>query len=276
MSQIPIAIFAYNRPSHLKRLLISLEGNKIINLNFFLDGARNKKDRLIQEQILSMLKNSKFKTKIYKQKKNLGLAKSIELGLNIMSKRYKHFIVLEDDVIPYKNFLKFIKINLRKYNDKDHIAAICGYQLKEINNKKKKENNSIELDYFIPWGWATWSKKWIDYINERNKFLKKIKINKKNYIEKVLKYKIEKKPEQIWSAKYILFNLSKKKKFIFPTSTLSKNIGFDGSGINSKITNNLSVIEQKNLKINFNKILVSKSLEKTQYEVLKKKINYFY
>ena len=71
MKQLPIAIFAYNRPSHLKRLLISLEANKIKYINFFLDGPKNKNDKLIQDHILSMLKNSKFKSIIIKQKKIL-------------------------------------------------------------------------------------------------------------------------------------------------------------------------------------------------------------
>ena len=34
MKNLPLAVFAYNRPSHLKRLLISLESNKVKFLIF--------------------------------------------------------------------------------------------------------------------------------------------------------------------------------------------------------------------------------------------------
>ena len=276
MKQLPIAIFAYNRPSHLKRLLISLEANKIKYINFFLDGPKNKKDKLIQDHILSMLKNSKFKSIIIKQKKNIGLAKSTEFGLNYMAKKYEYFVVLEDDVVPYKNFFKFMKLNLEKFKNSNQIGGVCGYQLKEINEIKKKENNSIFLDFFIPWGWATWSKNWIKYTKERKLILKKNKINKKNYFESFLCKKIKNKPKKIWTAKFILFNLLQKNKFIFPSSTLSKNIGFDGSGINSKVTNNLSVIEDKKIIANFNVIKINKTFQKTQYRILKKKLIFFY
>ena len=43
MKNLPLAVFAYNRPSHLKRLLISLESNKVKFFNFFLDGPKIKK-----------------------------------------------------------------------------------------------------------------------------------------------------------------------------------------------------------------------------------------
>lgn len=276
MKNLPLAVFAYNRPSHLKRLLISLESSKVKFFNFFLDGPKNKEDKLIQDHILTMLKNSNFKTKIFKQKKNLGLARSMEFGLDYMSKKYSHFVVLEDDVVPYKNFFKFISLNLQKFENNDQISCICGYQLKEINEMKKTKNNSVLLDFFIPWGWATWSKNWINYVNERKKIFKENKINKKNYFQKFLSEKIKKKSTQIWTAKFILFNIFTKKKFIFPSSTLTKNIGFDGSGVNSKVTNNLSVFEEKKLKTNFKHVILKKSFQQTQYRILKQKLNFFY
>mgnify|MGYP000533535640 FL=1 len=57
--KIGIAIFAYNRPSHLKRLLIALEDYKIKKISAFVDGPKNARDKLIQEQIFFMLKNNK-------------------------------------------------------------------------------------------------------------------------------------------------------------------------------------------------------------------------
>ena len=54
-----IAIFAYNRPSHLKRVLIALEDYKINNATIFVDGPKGKKDRICQEEILFMIKTNK-------------------------------------------------------------------------------------------------------------------------------------------------------------------------------------------------------------------------
>lgn len=90
--KIGIAIFAYNRPSHLKRLLIALEDYKIKKISAFVDGPKNVRDKLIQEQIFFMLKNNKkIKINIFLRKKNIGLAKSLMLGLSYMSKKYPFF-----------------------------------------------------------------------------------------------------------------------------------------------------------------------------------------
>lgn len=276
MHQLPLAVFSYNRPSHLKRLFIALESYKIKSFVFFLDGPKNKKDKLIQDQILMMVKNSPFDVKIIHQKKNIGLAKSMENGLNFMRKKYPYFVILEDDVVPYKNFFKFIKQNIKYLTKNDNLSAICGYQLQEINKLNKKENNTIILDFFIPWGWATTRDSWNNYLKHKNTILKKIDKKNKNFFIKFLKNQKNKKPKSLWTAGFILFNLMQKKKFIFPSSTLTKNIGFDGSGVNSKITNNLTVIEDKKIKINFKKMIENKNFQKTQYRILKKKLNLFY
>ena len=123
--KIGIAIFAYNRPSHLKRLLIALEDYKIKKISAFVDGPKNARDKLIQEQIFFMLKNNKkIKISIFLRKKNIGLAKSLMLGLSYMSKKYPFFIALEDDVIPYKNFFKFSIDTVNSTNSLHHSCRV--------------------------------------------------------------------------------------------------------------------------------------------------------
>ena len=62
MKKIPIVIFAYNRPSHFKRVMIALQNNKIKNkIYLFLDGPKNNNDKILQRDILgSITKVGKF------------------------------------------------------------------------------------------------------------------------------------------------------------------------------------------------------------------------
>ena len=90
MKLTPIVIFAYNRESHFKRVSMAIQNNKIKNkIYFFLDGPKNIKDKVIQEHILIGLQRvgkynnfNKNQIKIFRNKKNLGLAKSINKGLD--------------------------------------------------------------------------------------------------------------------------------------------------------------------------------------------------
>ena len=55
-----IIIFAYNRPSHFKRVLVALEDYGIKKFYVNLDGPKNIKDKIIQSDILFAIHNIKF------------------------------------------------------------------------------------------------------------------------------------------------------------------------------------------------------------------------
>ena len=58
--------------------------------------------------------------------------------------------------------------------------------------------------------------------------------------------------------------------------SLIKNIGFDGSGINSSITDKFNTFYRKTKKISANKIIENKKLQKKQLLILSKTFKYFY
>ena len=276
MKKVGVAVFAYNRPSHLRRVLIALEDLNIRNIEVFLDGPRNIQDQICNKEILFMLKtNLKIKSNIYQNQKNIGLAKSIINGLSIMSKKFDKFIVLEDDCIPRKEFFKFTYKCLKYYENDKHIDAICGYQIPEIHEAKSKTIKAYCLKNFISWGWATWSKKWNNYRNKSKKQKLTSKTLKSKIIRKIKKQSISKK--NIWTFDYIKYSYTENKHFIFPNKSLIKNIGFDGSGINSKATFLFNTEYFPS-----NRIIIDKSLrpdEKRniiQQNILLKRLNLFY
>lgn len=266
-------IFAYNRPSHLKRVLVSLEDYGLKKFFIFLDGPKNEKDKLIQNEILFTLKNIKFaKVSLIKNKKNQGLANSIIKGVSKLFKKYENVIIIEDDCVPFKNFFSFISDQLDTDYFKMNCAAVCSYMFPEISQKNSKKLNRIKLNYFIPWGWATNRENWNDFI--KNKKKNKIQYNFSTIYSKILN-KVNKK--NIWSLDFIYNNFNSKKKYIYPNYSLIKNIGFDGSGINSKINNSLRVIGNTNKSIKKSKnILLNYKTQLKQEKILSKKINLFY
>lgn len=272
---IGIGIFAYNRPSHLRRVLISLENNKIRGATVFLDGPKNKKDILIQKEIIFTIKHNPFiNLKLIKKSKNIGLARSIIWGVKYLSNKYENVIVIEDDCIPRKEFFKYIVKTIKSSQYKENLNPICGYQFPEIQKLNKKNLTPIFLNYFMPWGWCVNSNYWREYL----KFLKnRKKHNLNDPIIKKIKSIIKINSKDIWSKNFIEFNLIRNKKIIFPSISLIKNIGFDGSGVNSKITNMLStkyIDIKKNFKIN--KIFSNKVIEKKHMKIFQKRLKYFF
>ena len=88
-NNIGIVLLAYNRPSHLQRLLISLQNSGIKKVSIYLDSPNNKLSIINQKEILRMLNAAKFwlKFRIIKHKKHLGISKSIKHALDTEFKK---------------------------------------------------------------------------------------------------------------------------------------------------------------------------------------------
>ncbi len=268
-----VAVFAYNRPSHLRRVLISLENYKIPLAYVFLDGPKNRKDKILQKEIIFISKfNPYIKLHLKKNKINKGLANSIVSGVSFLSKKYKNIIILEDDCVPRKEFFIFVKKILKNEQYKKDPTPICGYQFPELE-KKNKKILPFYFNYFIPWGWCVNSNYWQKYL----KFKKNKKISFSDKLINKISQLTKNKNKKIWSRKFIEFNLMMNKKIIFPNISLIKNIGFDGSGVNSSLTNKFNTFYSKAKIENFNfNIKNDKLLKNKQMKILLKRVKYFF
>jgi hypothetical protein len=102
---------------------------------------------------------------------------------------------------------------------------------------------------------------------------KQIDFNLKTPYSKFLKKKLD----SIWTIDFIYHNLNLKKKYIYPNYSLVKNIGFDGSGVNSKVDNSLRITGNKKKIINFSKkVVYKKNIQSKQEKILLKKLKLFY
>ncbi len=272
---VGIGLFAYNRPSHFKRVLISLENYNVTNLTIFIDGPKNKKDKINQDYIKFMISNSLLKNiKVKYSKNNKGLSKSLLDGIDYLSKKYNKFIILEDDCVPYSFFFEFFDFCFDNFFDHKDINSICSFQFYKHKNIKQNDLFLMDMPHFIPWGWGTWSKKWNTF--KKTKILKYK--NYPNFLNKYNNKNYRKNQKQnIWSLNYILYQYHFNKKSLFPNISLIKNIGFDGSGINSKLSAEFTSSEIKIKKFTKNKKLFNDNdIYKNQLNLISKKINLFY
>lgn len=271
-----ILLFAYNRPSHLKRVIISLENYREKNIYVILDGPRISSDRTIQSDIKKIVYGkNKIKLNLIENKKNLGLAQSINKNLDYFAKKFKNLIILEDDCIPRKEFFRYIKKAIEISKNDNSVAGICGYQLPHLHQKKGGLLKIYKLKHFIPWGWSIKSKEWVNYRRKYKIFFTKKNIeNLSNNLKKILK-KTKKNKKNIWSKDFILFNYKIGKYFLFPSKSLVKNIGFDGTGVNSKITNIFYTKYFQSKKIS-DKIYMNKKMISLQEKCLENLVDYYY
>ena len=241
MNKLPvIVIFCYNRLSHLKKTVLSLENNynyKKYKVYIFSDGAKNNSDKSEVKKVrvyINSLKNKKIQ--IIKNKKNLGLKKNVIKGLNIIFKKHRSAIIIEDDLILNKNFLNYMTKSIYFYSNKKNIGSISSYTPIKPNYLNNYKDDVYFSRRHFSWGWATWSNIWNEFIfseNKLNKMLNEKHLNEFSKIGKdlpiLLKLSINNKISS-WSIFFDFNCYLKELLCVCPKFSIVKNTGFDNSG----------------------------------------------
>lgn len=157
----PVLIFSYIRLEHLKNLLRSLEDNPGFYespLFFFCDYARQEADLDEMHKVRDYVdKYNHPLKKIIKSKYNKGLSASIIDGVGYVLKENKAVIVLEDDLVVSKSFIKYMNTALNYYSDDQIVMQVSGYNYPAGFSS---DNDVFFLPLTTSWGWGTWSRAW--------------------------------------------------------------------------------------------------------------------
>ena len=237
--KIGIALLAYNRPKHLKKVIDAIIKEKIKTINIYIDGPADKKVQNNQEKILKVLKNykSKILINLIRQTKNNGLAFSVTNAVTSELKYNDAVILLEDDCVPLNGFFDYMISGLKKYRFKKNVRSVCSY-----NNLDIKSESAFFLKRFNPWGWATWKDRWKKHNFEIKNTILQIKNNGsidslpldlKSYCENS---EIINGKQDIWSLSWTLTHYLDNSLILYPSHSYIENIGFDGTGVHCSTT----------------------------------------
>lgn len=162
MNNTCIAIFCFNRPDALARLLESLANCKefaALPLYFYIDKARSKDEEGIVSETSALAEAFRHPMKtIVRRETNLGLKVSLTKGISEILVRHKAIIVLEDDLVLGPFALDYFLCGLEKYAVNTQVISICGYAT--FNPDIQSKNEAYFLPMTHPWGWATWDDRW--------------------------------------------------------------------------------------------------------------------
>jgi len=252
-----LLIFAFSRPTHISKLLKSLFTNSEafhIPIVIFIDGPRKNEDNLkinqVKEVIQKFKVNSKF-MKIICRKQNLGCKENIISGVTEYLKIYESAIILEEDLVVDKYFLKYMLDSLSIYESSKKVFHISGYSFITEN----ASNKAIFSRLMNCWGWATWRDRW-EFLNKDVNQIKK-SFSKKD----ILKFNIEGTHDyfrgiienhsgtlKTWAVFWYATIFKLDGLCLTPTSSLVRNIGNDGSG--ERYGDPFNKVYFKNIQIN--------------------------
>jgi FkbM family methyltransferase len=262
----PIVLFVYNRPWHTDQTLNALMQNELADesvLYIFADGPKeNATDEQLKKisEVRQLIRSKQWckEAHIIEAEKNKGLADSIIDGVTQIVNEYGKIIVLEDDIITSKGFLRYMNDALAVYENEENVFHISGYMFPV----KGKLPETFFYRQTSCWGWGTWPGKWnqlekspvklkqqlinasqINYadIDGTNQFINQLNDNIDGRIK-------------TWAVLWHFSVFLKNGLSLHPRKSLVKNIGNDSSGVNSGSTTLFEVepierIQVKKIKI---------------------------
>lgn len=235
----PIALFVYNRPWHTEQTVEALKNNLLASksdLVIYSDAEKTDKDKATVLDVRDYIKTiTGFKSvTVIERKSSLGLAQSIINGVTDIIGKNGSAIVLEDDMVTSRYFLKFMNEALDLYKDEERVISIHGYvyPVQEI----------LPETFFLRgadcWGWATWKRGWDLFESDGQKLLSDLRAKKLAHAfdfdgsfgyTKMLEAQIAGK-NYSWAIRWYASAFLHNKLTLYPGVSLIANIGIDSSG----------------------------------------------
>ena|ERR1035437_426230 len=208
MKKIPIIMPTYNRPQYLKQVLSGLyQCENIEQFEIYTSEEPN------QPEVSSLFDQVDFiKVNRWINKEKLGCNINISSAIDRVFKQgYESLIVLEDDIVPGKDFLNFF---LWGFNNKEiwsSVSVLAAY------NKTNEVNNNLNIvkkrNWFTPWGWGTKDYVWNAFYKEHKEELQNSGVS--------------------WDSQFNNYILKNKICELYPVVGRSQNIGEVGTYVPS-------------------------------------------
>jgi len=247
----PILIPTLYRYEHLKNCLESLVKNTLADqtdVYIALDYPVKESHWEGYNKICDYLNTFKGfgKLTIIKRDENYGAYNNLRDAKEVVFKKYDRIIISEDDNVFSPNFLEYINAGFEKYGKDSNAIAICGYAYPV--KLDYQDNNALCIQTnFSAWGFGMWRNLNLDLERIRNQqfFINillsprllfkvfKSGIRNVNYLIDLAKNKTTYWPGDIVYSIYMVVN---NKYTINPVVSKVRNMGWDGSGENSGLS----------------------------------------
>lgn len=241
----PVILFTYNRPWHTKRTIEALAENELAEhteLFVFSDAAKKEKDAEKVEEIRTYVRceaRGFREVHLIARTKNYGLARNVIEGVTDIVNRYGRVIVLEDDLVTNKYFLRFMNEGLNRYEKEKRVTGVTGYSHLDDGAVYEHESYFCTLTG-TSWSWATWADRWAMFdaaaegwerLTADAALRKRFNYDNSYDFYYILKAQQQDAATDSWAIRWYYSTFLKDGLILAPTRSLVSNEGWDGSGV---------------------------------------------
>lgn len=241
----PVALFIYRRKESALEVCKAIKNAKPQKLYLIADGPRSGDEILecqyTREAVEKSIDWDCEIVKIYSDI-NLGCAKRIKSGLDLIFEREKKAIILEDDTLPNISFFKFCDYCLQKYEKNESVFHISGCNF--FPNENADASSYSFTSIINIWGWATWARAWKQYdiemtswkSQDKKSFLKNWCTTKKQIKDMHAMFDLhcENKDPWTWDYQWVYACWSNNGLSVISTQNLVQNLGMGPDSTHTK------------------------------------------
>ncbi len=239
----PVAVFAYNRPAHLRSTLRALAANPEASeteVFLFSDGPKTAEDEPLVSAVRAVAEEefTFAALRLEARERNVGLAQNIMDGVSETADAYGSVIVLEDDLVTSPFFLAYMNRALDLYRDEPRVASVHGYVY--------PTRQPLPETFFIRgadcWGWATWKRAWQHYNPDGTQLLAELQrrgLEAAFDFDETFEYTRMLHRQTIgknssWAVRWYASAFLNDMLTLYPARSLVRNVGHDGTGTHSR------------------------------------------
>ncbi|MCM3901718.1 MAG: hypothetical protein ND866_08430 [Pyrinomonadaceae bacterium] len=245
----PVMITTYSRLNHLQRTIEELKKNELADettVYVYLDGPKpgdEEKVEAVRKYLTTVTGFAAFH--VVERQQNMGAHENAKLANYEVLDKHGSIIRMEDDIVTAPWFLRFMNLALVKYKDDHNVFSISGYCV-PMKIPEDYQYDALFLQKFEGWGCGIWRDRLDDVYHQITlEEFKKFASNKKlcraflnggrrdmlTMLELVANGKLEAADVVAWYIQFL-----KNQYTLFPTQSLVKNIGMEGSGVHCGVT----------------------------------------
>jgi hypothetical protein len=163
--EIPVLLITFNRPDVTRTVLERILEVNPPKIYFFNDAPRegNENDRIKCAEIREMARSLPYQGELLTrfEEKNLGCKGGESTAMTWLFENEEMGIVIEDDILPTREFFFYCQDMLHRYRYDDRIFSVSGCNL--VNEWKPAHHDYFYSFFGSFWGWAGWQRVWKRY-----------------------------------------------------------------------------------------------------------------
>ena len=235
--EIPIILFAYARPDHLRQTLDCLRENNVPLIYAFSYGPRTPNDVPAVAQVREMLRVIDWcEVVLCERETNLGLGRSILTGVSAVLSEHEAAIIVEDDLVCVPGTYDYLCAALEHYRDDPRVMSVTGWTHPLVT-----PSDITDQPYFDGraecWIWGSWARAWQGMQEDAKTLMKRCEAEGFDVYRYGADLPSMAKAElrmNIWAVRFLYLHILNRGLCLRPPWSIVEHIGFDADATNTK------------------------------------------